>query len=68
VFWDGREGYQTLLNIDMKRDWYEFSLFADSFVSLLYFVAQIILSFVGLVQANFLQATVDYKKKDRIQR
>ena len=35
---------------------------ADSFLFLLYFVAQIILSY-AVVQANFLQAAVDYKKK-----
>ena len=36
--------------------------FADPFLFLLYFVAQIILSY-AVVQANFLQAAVDYKKK-----
>jgi len=35
---------------------------ADSFLFLLYLVAQIILSY-AVVQANFLQAAVDYKKK-----
>jgi hypothetical protein len=46
--------------------WYEERTWPSgmsSFLYLFYFVAKIICSFAGFVQANFLQAAVDHKKK-----
>jgi hypothetical protein len=37
--------------------------FADSFVFFAMFLPLIMCSFAGFVQANFLQAAADYKKK-----